>query len=546
VDNKAKATYNKLNMKLNNQSLKDLSFWENADIALPRFNREKMIAATMAAPKWVHFGAGNIFRALPAAMAQRLLDDGNETTGIIVIKNKSSEIIEKHFNAFDDLSILVTLKSDGTAKKQVIASVAASFIIDRDFNAIKDIFISASLQMASFTITEKGYSLNDSAYVHDIKTGTTSCKSYMGRITSLLYQRYTHSMNTGSVLPLAMVSMDNCSHNGDILFAAVETIADGWVKSGAAETGFLDYIRDKNRVSFPWTMIDKITPGPDDNVRAMLTSCGLEDMQGFITERGTCIAPFVNAEETQYLVIEDNFPNGRPPLEKAGVLFTDRQTVDKTEKMKVCACLNPLHTSLAIFGCLLGYTRINEEMKDKDLVNLIKGVGYNEGLLTAADPVIINPKEFIDQVIKTRFPNPFLPDTPQRIATDSSYKIPIRFGETLKAYKNLNADIKFIPLVLAGWLRYLLGIDDEGKQFDVSPDPQYETLKNSLSGIILGQEGPFKEKLAPILSNTVYFGVNLYEINCLNGNIGEKVEAFFAQMTAGRGAVRKTLSVTCS
>ena len=65
-------------------------------------------------------------------------------------------------------------------------------------------------------------------------------------------------------------------------------------------------------------------------------------------------------------MIEDDFPNGRPALEKAGFLFTDRETVEKAEKMKVCTCLNPLHTALAVFGCLLGYKKISEEMKDRD------------------------------------------------------------------------------------------------------------------------------------------------------------------------------------
>ena len=82
---------------------------------------------------------------------------------------------------------------------------------------------------------------------------------------------------------------------------------------------------------------------------------GFEDTDLIITSKNTYTAAFVNAEETEYLVIEDTFPNGRPPLEKAGFIFTDRETVDKVEKMKVCTCLNPLHTALAIFGCLLSY-----------------------------------------------------------------------------------------------------------------------------------------------------------------------------------------------
>jgi fructuronate reductase len=287
-------------------------------------------------------------------------------------------------------------------------------------------------------------------------------------------------------------------------------------------------------------MIDKITPRPDDSICETLSSLGLENMQAVVTSKNTYAAPFVNAEETQYLVIEDSFPNGRPALEKAGVLFTDKETVDKAEKMKVCTCLNPLHTSLAVFGCLLGYKRISDEMKDADLVKLIKGIGYREGLPVVIDPGIIKPKDFIDQVINVRLPNPFIPDSPQRIAMDSSLKIPIRFGETLKAYKKAGgncAELKLIPLVFAGWLRYLLGIDDKGNLFEVSPDPNYESLKEKLEGIKLGQTGPFHEKLEPILSNSAFFGVNLYEFA-----LGNIVEELFIKMLAGTGAVRQILA----
>lgn len=79
-------------------------------------------------------------------------------------------------------------------------------------------------------------------------------------------------------------------------------------------------------------MIDKITPRPDEKVKEMLEKDGFEDTDLIITSRNTYTAPFVNSEETGYLVIEDNFPNGRPPLEKAGIVFTDRETVDKVEK----------------------------------------------------------------------------------------------------------------------------------------------------------------------------------------------------------------------
>ena len=152
------------------------------------------------------------------------------------------------------------------------------------------------------------------------------------------------------------------------------------------------------------------------------------------TGKNTFIAPFVNAEKPQYLVIEDKFPNRRMPLEQAGVIFTDRQTVDRVEKMKVCTCLNPLHTALAVFGCLLGYTLIADEMRDPALKSLVEKIGYEEGMPVVVNPQIIDPEAFIKEVIEVRLPNPYIPDTPQRIVTDTSQKVGIRFGETIKAY----------------------------------------------------------------------------------------------------------------
>jgi fructuronate reductase len=491
----------------------------------------------------VHFGAGNIFRAFPAALQQSLLEQGIEKTGISVAEGYDGEIIDRAVLPWDNLSLLVTLKADGGIEKKVIASVAQALRLDQaeDYALLREIFRAPSLQMVSFTITEKGYSLKDRRgellpdAAADFRNGPAASQSYLGRLAALCYERYTRG-----ALPLALVSMDNCSHNGDKLFGGLEPFAVQWVEKGLAERGFLDYLRDPARVSFPWSMIDKITPRPDEGVAQILESLGFTGVRGEVTAKNTYIAPFVNAEEAQYLVIEDAFPAGRPALEKTGVLFTSRDTVDRVEKMKVCTCLNPLHTSLAVFGCLLGFTKISAEMKDPDLLKLVEIIGYREGLPVVVDPGIISPRQFLDQVLQVRFPNPFMPDTPQRIATDTSQKIPIRFGETIKAYladpcRNVG-DLKGIPLVFAAWIRYLLGVDDGGKPFTVSPDPLYDTLYPAISGIRLGQKGPFHRELSPILANPLIFGVDLYE-----AGLGEGVEACFEELIAGPGAVRETL-----
>ena len=287
-------------------------------------------------------------------------------------------------------------------------------------------------------------------------------------------------------------------------------------------------------------MIDKITPRPDASVKKMLEDCGFTDTESIVTTKNTYVAPFVNAEEAQYLVIENAFPNGRPALENAGVMFTSREAVEKVERMKVCTCLNPLHTALAVYGCLLGYTKISDEMKDADLVKLVEIIGYKEGLPVVTDPGILSPKKFIDEVLQIRVPNPFMPDTPQRIACDTSQKLSIRFGETIKEYMaspDLDVkSLKFIPMVQAGWCRYLLGVDDELNAFTVSPDPRYEELAGKQAGVKVGQSCDVHAVLAPILSNAKIFGVDLYE-----AGLGEYVESIFAELIAGKGAVRETL-----
>lgn len=517
--------------------------WEERGYALPQYDIGQMVRATRENPFWVHFGAGNLFRAFHAAVAQNLLNTGKLDRGIVAAEGFDYEIIEKMYTPHDNLGIAVTLRADGTIDKQVVGSIAEALPLDSSddlsFARLKGIFANDSLQMATFTITEKGYSLANAKgelqpdVAADFTDGPEKPASYMGKVASLLYARYCSGKK-----PIAMVSTDNCSHNGDKLYAAVSAFAKAWVENQKADPGFAEYV-DSDKVSFPWTMIDKITPRPDASVEKILQEDGVEGLEPAVTSRNTYVAPFVNAEETEYLVIEDDFPNGRPKLEEGGILFTDRATVDKVEKMKVCTCLNPLHTCLAIFGCLLGYQKISDEMQDQELVRLVERAGYQEGLPVVVNPGILDPKEFIDTVLKVRVTNPFMPDTPQRIATDTSQKLAIRFGETIKAYqanKKLRVeDLQMIPLVLAGWLRYLMAVDDNGAPFEPSPDPLLGTLRPQMAKVRLG-DTDVEAVIRPILENEGIFGVNLYE-----AGIAGRVCGYFHELIAGPGAVRRTL-----
>ncbi|MCR5206364.1 MAG: mannitol dehydrogenase family protein [Lachnospiraceae bacterium] len=537
-------------MKLTLEGIKNRSEWNG--FKLPEYDINLMCENTKKDPVWIHFGSGNIFRAFLCSAAQELLDAGVMKSGITAAESHGTEIITECFKPHDNLCVAVTLNGDGSTTKEVVGSVGEALTTAYDFKRIEEVFCTDSLQMVSFTITEKGYALRDASgnifpmvnadkktdpktIIADMEAGKQN-HHLMAMITALVLKRKAVSGN-----PIALVSMDNCSHNGEKIENAVKEIAGAWESVGFISKDDIDFLNTK--VSYPWSMIDKITPRPDKKVEEMLIADGIDEIKPFVTPNGTYIAAFVNAERPQYLVIEDDFPNGRPSLEKArGIIFTDRDTVNKAERMKVCTCLNPLHTALAVYGCLLGYTSISAEMKDKELVNLITKMSAQEGMPVVVNPGIIDPEKFLNECLTERFPNPFMPDTPQRIATDTSQKLPIRYGENFKAHieKGDVSELKYMPLVIAGWLRYLLAVDDKGEAFEPSSDPLLSEAQGKLAGISFGQSNVAETQLMDILSNEVIFGTDL-----VKAGLATIITKYFNELNAGVGAIRETLKKYC-
>lgn len=531
-------------MRLTLDGLKDKEAWKQAGVQLPHYDIASVKENTKKSPVWAHFGIGNIFRIFIGGIADTLIEKGELQKGITCVETFDFDVVDKIYEPYDNLVLGVTLKADGSTEKRVIGSlteaVKAQSQVPEDWNRLKEIFINPEFQMASFTITEKGYALKNASGEYfpfvqaDIDNGPEKPGAAMAIVTALLFERFK-----AGKYPVAIVSCDNCSHNGEKLMNSIVTMAEEWSKKGFVPAEFIDYLKDESKVAFPWSMIDKITPRPAESVEAELEKLGIEDMAPVVTSKHTFIAPFVNAEGPQYLVIEDKFPNGRPALEKAGVYLTDRETVNKVERMKVTTCLNPLHTALAVYGCVLGYNLIADEMKDKELRELVHRIGPVEGMPVVTDPGILSPETFVNEVINERIPNPFMPDTPQRIATDTSQKVGIRYGETIKSYVAKYGDAKkleAIPLAIAGWLRYLLGVNDQGEAFERSSDPMLESLTEAVKGIELGKPETVGDKLKPVLSNENIFGSDLYA-----AGLGEKIEELFKEEIAGKGAVRATL-----
>ncbi|VDG76472.1 mannitol dehydrogenase [Actinobaculum suis] len=528
-------------MKLNIESLStDAAAYAEAGVRVPRFDVAKMQAEGKKSPRWVHLGAGNIFRVFQNRIADDLLADG-EFWPITAVQPRGPESLERSLRAYDDLTLAVTL-SNAATEYRVIAGICESLASEReeDYERLREIFTQPQVSIVTITITEKGYVITDSHgnlredVLAELANEPDSNHLHtMVELAGLLYARY---QNGGA--PITLISTDNFSHNGDVLKTALTTIVEAWAQRGAVPAEFVAWLEDEKNVTYPITVIDKITPRPSEKVAAQIAELGFTNLGIELVGR-TPMAGFVNAEPAEYLLIEDKFAGARPPLEKYGVILTDRETCDKFERMKVTTCLNPLHTALAITGCLLRFPTIDSEMRDADLSRLVHILGYQEAMPVVTDPGVVSPEEFLKEVLEVRFPNQALPDSPQRIAMDTSQKLPIRFGVTLTEYQKRGLDMDSlvaIPVVFAAWCRYLLGVADDGEAFEPSSDPLLEELQALLKDVKLGQPVDAHAVLQPILSNANIFGLDLYTTP-----LASRVEALFTRMVAGPGAVRATI-----
>lgn len=533
-------------MKLTLEGIKNTTVFQKAGILLPGYDVAAVSKKAKQAPRWAHFGIGNIFRIFIGGIADGLLEAGVLDRGLTCIETFDYDVVDKIYTPYDNLGLSVILHADGTRTYKVLGSMAEAVKAQSSDPAhwarLKEVFRSKDLQLISFTITEKGYALAGSDGIYfpfiqsDIDNGPEKATSAMAVLTAMLYVRYQDSRT-----PIALVSMDNCSHNGDLLRHSVLTMAREWQKKGYVTEDFLAWLGDETQVSFPWTMIDKITPRPSDAIAADLEALGVEDMAPVITSKRTYIAPFINAEQPQYLVIEDRFPNGRPELEKGfGVYLADRATVNLSERMKVTACLNPVHSATGPVGVVLGEELYAKMLNtNPDMMKMARMVAYDEGLPMVEDPRILSPKAFTDELFTDRFPNEYLGDTNLRLATDTSQGVGVRFGETIKAYmkKYGSAErLTAIPLGIAGWLRYMLGVDDMGNTYELAPDPMVPEIQAALSSVVFGNPESLTDQLHPILSNEKVFFIDLYK-----AGLGEKIEGMFREMINGKGSTKATI-----
>jgi fructuronate reductase len=235
-------------------------------------------------------------------------------------------------------------------------------------------------------------------------------------------------------------------------------------------------------------MVDRIVPATTDADReAVAGMIGLEDAWPIMTE------PF-----TQW-VVEDNFPSGRPPFEQVGVQMV--RDVEPFERMKL-RMLNGAHSTLAYLGYLAGHQFVSEVMEQPEFARLARDLMTNEVMPTLRMPGV-DLLKYRDDLL-SRFANPALKHRTWQIAMDGSQKLPQRLLGTIRDRLEAGQPISRLALGVAGWIRYVTGVDEAGRPIDVK-DP----LAARLRAIADGAKGEPIRLTVGMLTVREVFGTDL-------------------------------------
>ena len=408
-----------------------------AGVAVPNYDRSTLT------PGIVHLGIGAFHRAHMAVYVDDLLKTHPAwaIVGASLRRPDTKEALEPQ----DGLYTIAVRDAAGTHPR-VIGSILSVLDANTQRDELLALMADPKIRIVSLTVTEKGYCHDPATgelderhpdIAHDL-ANPAAPKSAPGMLVEALARRHA-----AGIAPFAVMSCDNLPSNGE----TVQRIVTRFASLRDAALG--DWV--KQHVAFPGTMVDRIVPSTTDADRQIIAGLiGAEDAWPIMTE------PF-----TQW-VIEDKFPQGRPPFETVGAqLVAD---VEPFERMKL-RMLNGSHSTIAYLGYLAGHEYVSQAIADPAFHRLIHGLMTEEAMPTLDMPGT-DLGAYRDQLL-ARFANPALQHRTWQIAMDGSQKLPQRLLGTIR--DRLKADQSFDRLALgvAGWMRYVVGIDDKGDNIDV-------------------------------------------------------------------------------
>jgi fructuronate reductase len=379
----------------------------------------------------VHLGTGAFHRAHQAVYTEDAMVEGGGDWGICGVSLRSADV-QAALKPQDWLYTLAVL--DHEISYRIVGALNSVFIAARELNRVLAAMVAAHTHIYTVTVTEKGYCLNRAGELNaehpdiqrDLKTPRAPV-TMIGIIAEALRQRFVAGIAAPTV-----ISCDNLVSNGRLLANAVLQFARATDKEAAR------WIEDK--VSFPCTMVDSITPATDDALRERVSQ-----------EIGLIDRLPVQREAFSQWVIENRFAGPRPEWEAAGAILT--ADVEPYEHAKL-RLLNAAHSALAYLGSLLGIDTIFQAMQNQALVDFVRRMMETEISPTVKPLAGLSVRDYA-AVILQRFNNPAIKHHLSQIAWDGSQKIPIRILETLQENLAAERSIRCLSLAVAGWLHFI-------------------------------------------------------------------------------------------
>ena len=421
-----------------------------ADVQQPSYDRSALRS------RIVHIGFGAFHRAHQALLTDRVLNRQGGDWGLCEISQFSGD---KLFETLRRQDHLYTVLEKGAAGNQAIVIGAVHDSVHRKLEGVEAVLeklAEPQVAIVSMTITEKGYCIEPGSgrldLQHQAIRADLANPGQPSSVPGLLVEALRLRRQRG-LPPFTVLSCDNIPENGRVVRHAVIDLAQ------ARDADLAAWIAAQ--VTFPSTMVDRIVPAatPEtlDEIAAALG--GVED------ECAIACEPFIQ------WVVEDNFVAGRPAWEIAGAQLVD--DVLPFEQMKL-RMLNGSHSFLAYLGYLAGYPHINDCMTDANYRQAARQLMLAEQAPTLSVSGI-DLAAYADQLIE-RYSNPALQHRTWQIAMDGSQKLPQRMLDSVRWHLAHGGEYSGLALGVAGWMRYVGGIDDAGQPIDIR-DPMLNTLQ---------------------------------------------------------------------
>jgi fructuronate reductase len=442
-------------------------------------------------PRIIHFGPGAFFRSFVASLLDCVNQKDLEKWGIIAVSLNS----ETTFNKLAGQDLVYNSVSMSNTKKRAkkISSISDFIIAKKEGQSVLDTLSDEQIEIVSLTITEKGYHYNSDKKELDFSNqdiiddleNPEKPKTAVGFLVAGLRDRYLSRK-----APFTVLSCDNLPNNGAVVKKIVLDFAQ---KTNPDLANWIS-----KEVCFPSSMVDRITPATKE-----------QDIINFAEEYGVYDPALVVHEEFFQCVIEDKFSSVRPKFELAGIQMVSN--VERHEKMKL-RCLNGTHSALAYLGYLAGFNTIAECVSHDNIVNYIQYLWEKEIIPTLVTPEGENLNDYCSCLLE-RYQNSAIEHKTWQIAMDGSQKLPQRILETVSDLIKHQRSFQGLALAIAGWIKYVTGIDLNGKTIDVR-DP----LANDFA-MIAKKSKTSEDYVELILDQSKVFPANLRDSSAFRTEI---------------------------